>query len=119
MLEGDLVEAGEDPAPEAAAAEGRRHVHALHLRDLGVEVADPTEAGGLGVHPGQQQHPFRRRQVRRRSLRDLLVEVDPGVLAVEDQRSVGLYRAAGYREVPAYNENPKADLWFERSLEDG
>ena len=28
--------------------------------------------------------------------------------------AVGLYRAAGYREVPAYNENPKADLWFER-----
>lgn len=32
--------------------------------------------------------------------------------------AVGLYRSAGYREVPAYNENPKADLWFERSLED-
>ena len=31
--------------------------------------------------------------------------------------AVGLYRAAGYREVPAYNENPKADLWFERTLE--
>jgi GNAT superfamily N-acetyltransferase len=31
--------------------------------------------------------------------------------------AVGLYRAAGYREVPAYNENPKADLWFERSLQ--
>lgn len=30
--------------------------------------------------------------------------------------AVGLYRAAGYREVPAYNENPKADLWFERRL---
>jgi GNAT superfamily N-acetyltransferase len=30
--------------------------------------------------------------------------------------AVGLYRAAGYREVPAYNENPKADLWFERTL---
>lgn len=30
--------------------------------------------------------------------------------------AVGLYRAAGYREVPAYNDNPKADLWFERQL---
>jgi GNAT superfamily N-acetyltransferase len=30
--------------------------------------------------------------------------------------AVGLYRSAGYREVPAYNKNPKADLWFERSL---
>lgn len=32
--------------------------------------------------------------------------------------AVGLYRAAGYREVPAYNQNPKADLWFERSLQE-
>lgn len=30
--------------------------------------------------------------------------------------AVALYRAAGYREVPAYNANPKADLWFERQL---
>jgi GNAT superfamily N-acetyltransferase len=30
--------------------------------------------------------------------------------------AVGLYRSAGYREVAAYNENPKADLWFERTL---
>jgi GNAT superfamily N-acetyltransferase len=30
--------------------------------------------------------------------------------------AVGLYRSAGYREVPPYNENPKADLWFERVL---
>jgi GrpB-like predicted nucleotidyltransferase (UPF0157 family)/GNAT superfamily N-acetyltransferase len=32
--------------------------------------------------------------------------------------AVRLYRAAGYRAVPDYNANPKADLWFERSLED-
>ena len=31
--------------------------------------------------------------------------------------AVGLYRTAGYREVPDYNGNPKASLWFERSLE--
>jgi GNAT superfamily N-acetyltransferase len=30
--------------------------------------------------------------------------------------AVSLYRSAGYREVPAYNENPKADLWFKRTL---
>lgn len=30
--------------------------------------------------------------------------------------AVGLYRSSGYVEVPAYNENPKADLWFERTL---
>ena len=30
--------------------------------------------------------------------------------------AVGLYRAAGYREVADYNGNAKADLWFERKL---
>jgi GNAT superfamily N-acetyltransferase len=30
--------------------------------------------------------------------------------------AVTLYRSAGYEEVPDYNGNPKADLWFERRL---
>ena len=30
--------------------------------------------------------------------------------------AIRLYRAAGYREVPDYNGNEKANLWFERSL---
>jgi len=30
--------------------------------------------------------------------------------------AIGLYRSAGYREVPAYNQNRKASLWFERAL---
>lgn len=30
--------------------------------------------------------------------------------------AIALYRAAGYREVPPYNANPKASLWFERQL---
>lgn len=30
--------------------------------------------------------------------------------------ALALYRAAGYREVPPYNDNAKANLWFERQL---
>jgi GNAT superfamily N-acetyltransferase len=30
--------------------------------------------------------------------------------------AIALYRGAGYREVEPYNENPKANLWFERQL---
>jgi GNAT superfamily N-acetyltransferase len=30
--------------------------------------------------------------------------------------AVALYRSAGYHEVPPYNQNPKANLWFERQL---
>lgn len=32
--------------------------------------------------------------------------------------AIALYRAAGYREVADYNGNRKANLWFERSLDD-
>jgi GNAT superfamily N-acetyltransferase len=31
--------------------------------------------------------------------------------------AIALYRSAGYAEVPDYNGNAKASLWFERSLE--
>jgi GNAT superfamily N-acetyltransferase len=31
--------------------------------------------------------------------------------------AVALYRAAGYHEIPAYNDNVKANLWFERPLQ--
>lgn len=59
--------------------------------------------------------------------RRILAELD-GIATAHDCRAVrldtsgyltealGLYRAAGYREVPDYNGNPKADLWFERQL---
>ena len=30
--------------------------------------------------------------------------------------ALALYRGAGYREIPPYNDNPKANLWFERQL---
>jgi ribosomal protein S18 acetylase RimI-like enzyme len=30
--------------------------------------------------------------------------------------AIALYRSAGYTEVPPYNENPRADVWFERQL---
>jgi GNAT superfamily N-acetyltransferase len=30
--------------------------------------------------------------------------------------AIALYRRAGYTEIPAYNDNPYADLWFERRL---
>lgn len=34
-------------------------------------------------------------------------------------RAVALYGRHGYRQVPAYNDNPDADLWFRKELRDG
>ncbi len=30
--------------------------------------------------------------------------------------AIGLYRAAGFREVPAFNDEPYADHWFEKDI---
>jgi len=32
------------------------------------------------------------------------------------EEAIGLYRAAGYREVPAFNDEPYAHHWFEKTL---
>jgi GNAT superfamily N-acetyltransferase len=67
--------------------------------------------------------PFRGSGLARRILAELeAIAVRRGCRSVRLDTSayltaaVALYRAAGYREVPAYNDNPKADLWFERAL---
>ena len=33
--------------------------------------------------------------------------------------AIALYRSAGYREIPPYNDNPDAQIWMERSLAGG
>jgi len=30
--------------------------------------------------------------------------------------AIGLYRASGYREVDAFNDEPYADHWFEKTV---
>lgn len=86
------------------------------VRHLDTEVA---EVKSMYVAPA-----FRGRGLGRRILARLdEIAIEHGCHAVRLDTSdyltpaVGLYRSAGYREVPAYNENPKADLWFERALQ--
>lgn len=86
------------------------------VRYLDTEVA---EVKSMYVAP-----PFRGTGLGRQILARLdEIALDHGCRAVRLDTSdyltpaVGLYRSAGYREVPAYNQNPKADLWFERVLQ--
>jgi hypothetical protein len=48
-----------------------------------------------------------------RSLGDTSARLDTGPKQAHAQR---LYRAAGYMEVPPYNENPFACFWGEKAL---
>ena len=66
---------------------------------------------------------FRGRGIARRLLAELeAIAAEHGCSAVRLDTSdyltdaIGLYTAAGYREVPDYNGNTKANLWFERQL---
>jgi GNAT superfamily N-acetyltransferase len=92
---------------EAAGLGGVRYLDSEIAEVKSMYVASPFRGTGLG------------RQILAR-LDEIALE--HGCRAVRLDTSdyltpaVGLYRSAGYREVPAYNENPKADLWFERAL---
>jgi ribosomal protein S18 acetylase RimI-like enzyme len=85
------------------------------VRNLGTPVA---EVKSMYVAPAA-----RGRGVGRRLLERLeAIAADHGCRAVRlDTAShmttaIALYRALGYREIPAYNDGPNADLWFERDL---
>jgi ribosomal protein S18 acetylase RimI-like enzyme len=86
------------------------------VRELDTEVA---EIKSMYVSPAHRGLGFGRRILERLQR----IAVESGCRAVRLDTSdylteaIGLYRAAGYREVAAYNENPKASLWFERQLE--
>jgi GNAT superfamily N-acetyltransferase len=85
------------------------------VRHLDTEVA---EVKSMYVAPA-----FRGGGIGRRLLAELeRVAAERGCRAIRLDTSdylteaIALYRSAGYREVPDYNANPKASLWFERQL---
>jgi GNAT superfamily N-acetyltransferase len=41
------------------------------------------------------------------------VKLDSAALLSE---ALNMYRSSGYREIPRYNANPHAELWFEKAL---
>jgi len=85
------------------------------VRHLDTEVA---EIKSMYLAPA-----FRGLGIARRLLAELeAIAAERGCAAVRLDTSdyltdaIGLYRASGYREVPDYNGNAKANLWFERQL---
>jgi ribosomal protein S18 acetylase RimI-like enzyme len=85
------------------------------LRDLGAPVA---EVKSMYVAPVARGRGLERRLLERLEA----IAAEHGCRAVRLKTAnhmtaaIALYRDLGYREIPAYNEGPNADLWFEREL---
>jgi len=98
---------------------------------LATLYAEPVGCGVLKFHPGASAHLKRMwvaREVRGLGLgRRLLAELEAQAAAhgartlqLETHHAlneaIGLYRTAGYREVPAFNDEPYAHYWFEKPI---
>jgi DNA-binding MarR family transcriptional regulator/GNAT superfamily N-acetyltransferase len=123
-------DSGFDPARSISAADHEMTAPAgLFL--VATLHAVPVGCGALKLHPGAPAEIKRMwvaAEVRGLGLgRRLLAELEARaaahgvrVLRLETNRAlgeaIGLYRAAGYREVAAFNDEPYAHHWFEKAL---
>jgi DNA-binding MarR family transcriptional regulator/predicted GNAT family N-acyltransferase len=69
-------------------------------------------ARGLGL--GRRLLADLEAQAAGRGVRTLRLETNQTLV-----EAIGLYRAAGYREVPAFNDEPYAHHWFEKAIDPG
>jgi GNAT superfamily N-acetyltransferase len=85
------------------------------VRDLDTPVA---EVKSMYVAPGARGHGIGRQLLER--LEGIAVDHDCRAVRLDTAfhltAAIALYRALGYREIPACNDGPNADLWFEREL---
>jgi DNA-binding MarR family transcriptional regulator/ribosomal protein S18 acetylase RimI-like enzyme len=96
-LHGDAVAcAGLKLPPGADTAEIKRMWVAAHARGLGLGRRLISE---LEAHAAQHGR--------------VVLRLDTGAALTE---AIGLYRACGFREVPAFNDEPYAQLWFEKAI---
>src|SRR6202050_4431899 len=123
-------EDGFDPARGISATDGEVSLPAgLFL--LATLYAEPVGCGVLKFHPDASAHLKRMWVARevggvglgRRRLTELEAQAPShGVrtLRLETHRAlseaIGLYRTAGYREVPAFNDERYAHYWFEKTI---
>jgi DNA-binding MarR family transcriptional regulator/GNAT superfamily N-acetyltransferase len=93
--------------------------------------AEPVGCGAVKHHPGEPSEikrmwvsgSARGLGIGRRMLEELearVAESGATMARLETNRAlveaIALYRSAGYREVPAFNDEPFADHWFEKRL---
>lgn len=122
--------AGFDPARslpandhELSPPDGLLLVASLHGKPIGCgglkfHGAEPAELKRMWVDPSARGLGLGRRLLA--ELEKCAALYDVKVVRLETNQAlkeaIGLYRAAGYREVPAFNAEPYAHHWFEKRL---
>jgi DNA-binding MarR family transcriptional regulator/ribosomal protein S18 acetylase RimI-like enzyme len=108
-------------APAGLLLVARLHGEPVGCGALKFHGGAPTEIKRMWVAPAA-----RGLGLGRRLLNDLEKQAGAGqarVLRLETNRTlneaIGLYRASGYREVDAFNDEPYADHWFEKTVSVG
>jgi DNA-binding MarR family transcriptional regulator/GNAT superfamily N-acetyltransferase len=127
---GRRFDAGFDPARSISADHdeltppaGLLLVATLHTEPVGcgglkLHGAEPAEIKRMWVSPEARGLGLGRRLLA--ELERKAIAYGAPVVRLETNRTlteaIALYRAAGYREVPAFNTEPYAHHWFEKSL---
>lgn len=96
-----------DPGRQAVGCVGVRWLDAATGEVKRMYVAPAGRGHGLGWVLLRAAHAAIVASGRSRSRLDTRNELT---------EAIGLYRAAGYRPIPAYNDNPYAQQWFEADL---
>jgi GNAT superfamily N-acetyltransferase len=86
---------------------------------LKVRAGAPAEVKRMWVGAAARGHGIGRRllgelEARARTSGSRTLRLDTNGALTE---AIALYRSAGYREVPAFNDEPFADHWFEKDLD--
>jgi GNAT superfamily N-acetyltransferase len=85
------------------------------VRELGPDVGElrrlyvAPEARGLGL--GRQLFEAMEEAARRIGYRTVRLDTDPAL-----EEAGQMFEELGYREIPAYNDNPNAGAWYEKDL---
>ena len=119
----DLGQSLHNPAevmrrPAGLFVVGRRDGEVVACGALKLHGAEPTELKRMWVAAATRGMGVGRRLLA--ELERLAAAEGSTVVQLDTNGALGeaieLYRSAGYREVPAFNAEPYADLWFEKRL---
>jgi DNA-binding MarR family transcriptional regulator len=115
---GISAEPHELTAPAGCLLVAYLHAEAVGCGAVKHHPGDPSEIKRMWVSPSVRGLGLGRRLLA--ELEPLAAESGARATRLETNRAlveaISLYRSAGYREVPAFNDEPFADHWFEKQL---